>query len=108
MTNYQYIRDTCQYVRNTYGVPAVIGRRISFKGKPGIIAEDRGNYIGVNFDEDKPGEVCNLHPTYEVEYLDMGKVRQETRSQKRYRQFRECDWFDGTFGDWIKTDWSVT
>ncbi len=84
---------TCEYVRKHYGVDACIGRRITFRGKEGIIAEDRGHYIGVNFDEDKPGEVCNVHPTDGVEYGDMGKVRKMTRSQKRYRDYirSECD-----------------
>jgi hypothetical protein len=39
-----------EYVCRTYGVPAEIGRRVIVYGKPGIIAEDRGHYIGVNFD----------------------------------------------------------
>jgi hypothetical protein len=42
----------CEYARVYYGVPACIGRRVTVDGKPGIIAEDRGHYIGVNFDDD--------------------------------------------------------
>ncbi len=38
-----------EYVRRYYGVPVCIGRKIIFKGRHGIITEDRGNYIGVNF-----------------------------------------------------------
>jgi hypothetical protein len=53
----------CEYVRQYYGVPACIGRRVMVYSKPGIIAEDRGNYIGVNLDTDKPGRVSNYHPT---------------------------------------------
>ena len=77
----------CEYVREYYGVPAEIGRRVVVSGKPGIIAEDRGHYIGVNFDVDKPGVVFNVHPTDNVEYLGMGKIRPMTRSQQRYRHY---------------------
>ena len=85
----------CEYVREYYGVPAVIGRRVVVYGKPGIIAEDRGHYIGVNFDSDKSGVIRNAHPTSEVEYGDMGVVRQMTRSQARYKRFLEYgDSFD--------------
>src|SRR5687767_8878356 len=85
---------SCEYVRENYGVPAEIGRRVVVHGKPGIIAADRGNYIGVNFDEDKPGVIKNAHPTSEVEYLGMGKVRQMTRSQRRYAEYIAHDGYD--------------
>jgi hypothetical protein len=77
----------CEYVRNYYGVPACIGRKITLNGRPGIIAEDRGHYIGVNFDSDKPGIVRNVHPTDMIEYGDLGGIRRLTRSQKRYRDY---------------------
>lgn len=91
---------SCEYVRNYYGVPACIGRRITFRGKEGIISEDRGHYIGVNFDEDKPGEVCNVHPTDGVEYGGMGKIRKMTRSQARYRAYLRSE-ADCTFAEWL-------
>lgn len=85
----------CEYVRNHYGVPAAIGRRVVVSTKPGIIAEDRGHYIGVNFDADKPGVIRNCHPTSEVEYGDMGKVRKPSRNAARYARFLEYgDGFD--------------
>lgn len=77
----------CEYVKNYYGVPACIGRRITFKGRPGIIAEDRGHYIGVNFDDDKPGIIFSVHPTDDVEYGELGQIRKMTRSQKRYQEY---------------------
>ena len=49
----------CPYVKEHYKVPAEIGRRVVVDGKPGIIAEDRGHYIGVNFDADKLGIIRN-------------------------------------------------
>lgn len=92
----------CEYVRNAYGVPACIGRRVIAYGKPGIIAEDRGNYIGILLDSDKPGHVNNYHPVDGIEYLDeIGKARPMTRSQRRYQEYVDADWFEGTFGEWL-------
>jgi hypothetical protein len=82
----------CEYVRDYYGVPAEIGRRVIAYGRPGIIAADRGNYIGVNFDDAKPGCIDNCHPTDHVEYLEeFGKIRQMTRSQERYQDYINSD-----------------
>lgn len=78
-----------EYVREQYKVPAEIGRRIRMDGRPGIIIADRGHYVGVNFDADKPGVVKNCHPTWRMEYLEMGEPRPMTRSQARYRRYVE-------------------
>jgi len=92
----------CDYVRNYYKVPAEIGRRISWRGRGGIISEDRGNYIGVTFDDEKPGTVHNLHPqTDGLEYLKMGVVRKTTAGQERYQKYLAADYFDGTFAEWL-------
>lgn len=81
---------SCEYVRDYYGVPACVGRKIAFCGRPGIIAKDMGNYIGVTFDEDNPTIICPLHPTDGIEYLEMGIVRKMTRSQRRYQEYLDC------------------
>lgn len=84
-----------EYVRRYYDVPAEFGRRVVVNGKPGVIAKDLGNHIGVNFDTDKPGRISPCHPTWEVEYQGMGKVRKMTRSQERYERYLEySDSFD--------------
>ena len=72
---------SCEYVKKYYSVPAEIGRRVVVNGESGIIAQDRGNYIGVNFDKDKPGIISNCHPTWKVEYQEIGIVRKPTKSQ---------------------------
>ena len=77
----------CEYVQQYYGVPACIGRRVTCYGKPGIIVEDRGHYIGVTLDEQKPGTVNNYHPTDGIVYGEMGRIRKMTRSQARYRRY---------------------
>lgn len=90
-----------EYVQKTYGVPACIGRRVMVYGKPGIIVGDRGHYIGVNFDEDKPGVVKNAHPTSNVEYLDMGVIRRMTKSQARYQRYLSVSECFGSFMDFV-------
>ena len=77
----------CEYVSRFYNVPACIGRRILADGKPGIIAENRGAYLGVLLDEDKPNHIKFYHPTWKIEYLGMGKVRKMRRSQARYQRY---------------------
>ena len=90
----------CEYVRSYYHVPACIGRRVTVYGKPGIITEDRGNYIGVNLDSEPPTSVSNYHPTDQVIYLGMGKPRKLTRSQQRYQDYLRAD--PGcSFGEWM-------
>lgn len=78
-----------EYIKMHYGVPAEIGRRVKVNGKPGIIAADRGHYIGVNFDASKPEVIMNAHPTSEVEYLEMGVVRKPSRYAARAARFLE-------------------
>ena len=92
-----------KYIRSTYGVPAQIGRRVIVSGRKGIIAEDLGHYIGVNFDDDKPAQTSACHPTSEVEYLGMGRLRRLTRSQKRYADYlKVADLFEG-FRDYLRS-----
>lgn len=79
-----------EYVRNYYKVPAEFGRRVLISGKLGTIVEDRGHYIGVNMDSDKPTLVHNYHPTDGVEYLDEIKApRKPSRSAVRYQRYLE-------------------
>jgi hypothetical protein len=94
----------CEYVQEYYGVPACIGRRVVAHGKPGIIAADRGNYIGITLDSEKPGTVNNYHPTDGIKYGEMGKIRPVPRSRARYQRFIEYgDWFD-SFIDFCRWD----
>ena len=93
-----------EYIKRHYSVPADIGRRVIVDGRPGIIAEDRGNYIGVNFDSDKPGVISNCHPTWKVEYLDIGKIRKLSRSQERYKRYLEYGDCFSNFIDFCRWD----
>lgn len=91
----------CEYVRDTYGVPADIGVRVVVSGEPGIIVADRGNYIGVNFDRDKPGVIKNAHPTWEVQYGGFGVIRKMTRSQQRYADYMKVSECFDSFLDYL-------
>ena len=93
---------SCPYVKQAYGVPADIGRRVVIDGEPGIIAADRGQYIGVNFDADKPGNIKNAHPTWRVEYQDMGKVRPMTKGQRRYSEYLDVADLYENFSHFLK------
>lgn len=89
----------CEYVRDYYGVPACIRRKVICYGKPGVIVEDRGNYIGVTLDSEKPGTVSNYHPTDGIEYQGMGMVRKPSHSQARYQRYLEYgDGFNSFLG----------
>jgi hypothetical protein len=94
---------SCEYVRQYYGVPAEIGRRVMVSGKPGVITADRGQYIGVTFDADKPYVVHNAHPTSEVEYLEMGRPRRLTRSQQRYSDYLDVADLYENFAHYLRT-----
>lgn len=95
----------CEYVRKTYGVPAEIGRRVVAYGKPGVIAEDRGNYIGILLDCDRPGNVNNYHPVDGIEYMEQkGRIRKPGKRQARYLRYLEYgDGFD-SFLDFCRWD----
>ena len=83
-----------EYIKSTYKVPACINRLVVVDGKPGIIVKDCGNYIGVNFDHDKPGFISNCHPTWKVEYKGMGEPRKMTRSQRRYKDYLNSVYYE--------------
>jgi len=84
-----------KYIKSYYGISASIGQRVKVDGKPGIIVADQGHHLGVNFDEDKPGAVSNCHPTWRVDYLEMGAIRKQTKAQARYQHYLEVgDQFD--------------
>jgi hypothetical protein len=90
----------CDYVKKYYKVPACINRKVEVNGRKGIIVADRGNYIGVNFDDEKSTVISNTHPTWRVKYLGMGKARKITAAQKRYQEFLRAD--SGLdFAEWI-------
>ena len=80
------------YVKDYYKVPADIGRKVEYRGRKGIIYEDGGQYVAVNFDDSKPGFCNYVHPTdSDLKYLEMGTIRKLTSGQKRYRDWQKSD-----------------
>lgn len=90
-----------EYIRHYYDVPAEFGREIEFFGRKGVIIQCLGNYIGVNFDDQKPGRYLPLHPTDNVKYLGIVKPRKMSASQKRYMHFLSLD-SDLKFSEYLK------
>ena len=91
-----------EFIRSHYNVPAEYGREIRFENeRTGVIVKDLGSYIGVNFDDKKPGFIEPLHPTWRVNYYGMRKVRKLTKGQQRYQEYKDADYFDGTFAEWL-------
>lgn len=91
------------YIRTHYGVPAELGRVVEMNGRRGVIVKDCGNYVGVNFDDDKPHVVSRCHPTWEMQYLGMGEIRKMTRAQKRYQEWKQSE-TDMSFAEWLGVD----
>lgn len=75
------------YIKQHYNVPAEMGRKVIVDGRSGVIAADRGHYIGVNFDDSKAGHISNCHPTWRVEYGEMGTIRKPSKGALRYKRF---------------------
>lgn len=91
-----------EHIKWKYKVPADIGRRVRLNGdREGVIIEDLGNYIGVNFDDMKAGISVPCHPTWEMEYLEMGEIRKASKGQIRYQNYLRSD-SELSFGDWLK------
>ena len=80
-------------MREHYGVPAEIGRRVIANGEPGVIMADRDHYIGVILDSCPKKRIRNYHPTWERQYGEMaGKL-----PLKRYQVLvNGWDWWDIT------------
>lgn len=88
------------YVRERYGVPAEIGRAVVVNHRSGVIVADRGNYIGVNFDDESPGIVRNVHPKWEVVYGEMVEIRKPTRASAAWLEYMDAD-YGHSFAEWL-------
>ncbi len=92
------------YIKTRYKVPADMNREVIVNGKKGVITKDLGNYIGVNFYDDKTSDPLPCHPTWEVKYLETFNqnppIKKMTASQRRYREYLHAD-SDWTFPEWL-------
>ena len=92
-----------EYINKSYGVNACIGRRVIVDGEPGIIVGTNNAHLEVNFDHLKASDISYCHPTWRVEYLEIGKVRKLTPGQKRYQEYLNADCCE-SFAEWIGVD----
>lgn len=92
-----------EYINKSYGVNACVGRRVVCSGEPGVIVGAKNTYIIVNLDSNKASQRDFYHPTFEVEYQGMGKVRKLTAGQKRYQEYLDADTCE-TFAEWLGVD----
>lgn len=95
-----------EYIKQRYNVPAENGRDVIVGGRKGTITQDKGNYIGVIFHDDKKRNCLPCHPTSEVEYLDTFTdpkklIGKNHRSKQRYLTYLEAD-SSYSFGEWLK------
>lgn len=91
-----------EYIKKYYGIELELGMVINYKGKTGLVTDDRGHYVGVTFDSDKPGTIVNIHPTdNDLTYTNkIRSIRKMTRSQKRYQEYLRYD-CNETFAEWM-------
>ena len=92
-----------EYINKSYGVNACIGRRVIVDGEPGVIVGTNSAHLKVNFDHLKASDISYCHPTWRVEYLEMGKVRKLTAGQKRYQEYLNADCCE-SFAEWLGVD----
>ena len=92
-----------EYIKATYAVDVKLGMDINFNGDRGIVTEDKGHYIGVTFDKDKPGAVSNIHPTDEKLTFTgkFRKIRKMSRSQQNYSNYLRSE-VDCSFAEWMR------
>jgi hypothetical protein len=55
------------WIRERYGVPARLGARVVFDGRPGVIIALHSGSIHVRLDS---GETVPVHPMWRMEYMD--------------------------------------
>jgi len=91
------------WINKNYGVNACVGRRVIVDGEPGVIVGAKNGHIIVNFDSHKASQRDFCHPTWRVEYKDMGKVRKMTAGQKRYQEYLNSDCCE-SFAEWLGVD----
>lgn len=90
----------CDYVRQHYGVPACIGRRVIAYGKPGIIVKDCGHHIGIALDDDPKRRVGHYHPVDGIQYGEMADKLPKPAKRTNWDKFIDDD-IDIDFHEWL-------
>ena len=92
-----------EYISEFYGINIKVGMDVIFNGERGVVSQDKGHYIGVNFDKDKPGVISNVHPIDDLLIFTgkTRKVRKMSRSQKNYQEYIRSE-SGVSFSDWMR------
>lgn len=59
-------RDQLQYVRDYYKVPAYVGVKVEYEGKPGVITGGDGQYVKAKLEGET--RAANYHPS-DLKYI---------------------------------------
>ncbi len=57
-----------EYISNTYGVPAKMGQKVKYEGRPGVICGTKNAYLKIQFDGEAKPDKGVFHPTWEMTY----------------------------------------
>lgn len=61
------------YIRGYYGVPATVGARVLFDGKPAVITGTTDAYLLIRIDGQSNS--VPVHPTWHMEYPPQGESK---------------------------------
>lgn len=75
------VDEAGSWIRDRYGVPALVGGKVVFDGKPGVIVSLHGGSIHVRLDVTK--QVVPVHPMWRMEYLDRAVAAPEAPKRTR-------------------------
>ncbi|PKI19378.1 hypothetical protein [Pseudomonas monteilii] len=84
-----------EYVQQYYQVPACIGRRVVAYGKPGVITDDFGHYIGITLDESTKRRPGRYHPVDGIEYGEMADRLPKQPRYTNWDRYNDEDWSCG-------------
>lgn len=96
------------YINSYYKLSIRLGQDVEYRGRKGIITEDRGSYVGITFDDEKAANVSPFHPLEEgLVYLDSYREpRKLTKSQSRYKRYLKYGDGFSSFKDYLYWDCS--
>ena len=60
-----------EYIRRADGVPAKVGGRVEYRGRPGTITGSDNGYLRIKLDGESRSK--NYHPEYETKYTRAGE-----------------------------------
>ena len=63
-------QSSLEYIRRVYEVPAYVGFKVRYQGKPGVIVGANGCYLLIKLDGET--EARRYHPTWEMRYFKEG------------------------------------